>query len=412
MKTFRSLRHRDYRLYFFGQMVSLTGSWMQTTALMWLAWDMTHEAKWPAFIMVSIVGPTLLFGAWGGALADRLPKRRVILCTQFCFFTSALILTSCVLSGIVTRWLLLGLMLLHGSIQAIDLPTRLAWVPDLVPREDLVNAVALNSLLFNVARTIGPALAGIALAYAGPATCFLINAFSYLAVIVALSLMSRGAGDTVVDGVRDTTGGFRIVRRDAVLRTTMVLAGLVAIAGWPTLSLLPAYAERVLGQDQKGFSLLMSCLGGGALLGAATTATFGRESRQNLLMLVGVGCVCTMLAGLSQVGHFYWACAEAVVFGFGMILFFSTGQAIVQMQARPTQRGKVMGIWAMIMSGGTPLGNVVFGPLADVVGVDRVLLVQAGLMSIVVVALATMRVRLRRRTRSLPLEVGPTTPIT
>lgn len=395
MKTFRSLRHRDYRLYFFGQMVSLTGSWMQTTALMWLAWEMTHQARWSAFIMAAIVGPTLLFGAWGGSLADRIPKRRLILRTQLGFCASALILTACVLFDVITPWLLLALMLLHGSIQAIDLPTRLAWVPDLVPREDLINAVALNSLLFNVARTLGPALAGVGLAFAGPAACFLLNAVSYLAVILALSLMSERADAAGAPKARDSTGGFTIVRSDRVLRVAMLLAGLVAVGGWPTLSLLPAFAERVLHQDEKGYALLLSCLGVGALIGAAVTATFARESRQNLLMLVGVTCVSAMLAALSQVRDFHAALAFSVVFGFGMILFFSTGQSIVQMRARPAQRGKVMGIWAMIMSGGTPIGNVVFGPLADSIGVDLVLLVQAALMSIVVAVLAAICIRAR-----------------
>src|SRR3984885_12818309 len=139
MQTFRSLRHRNYRLYFIGQMISLTGSWMQTTALMWLAYDLTHESKWPAFLMVAMIGPTLLLGAWAGALADRCRKHSLIVRTQIGFLLSAGLLTTLAFAGLIEIWLLLALMFCHGIIQAIDLPSRLAFVPELVEREDLIN---------------------------------------------------------------------------------------------------------------------------------------------------------------------------------------------------------------------------------------------------------------------------------
>ena len=158
--TFRSLRHRNYRRYFFGQAVSFTGSWMQSAALMWLLYDRTGDPRWPSWILVAQVGPTLLLGTWGGGLADRYPKRRLIFATQAAFLVHAIVLTLLVATHLATPLLILGLMVVSGVIQAIDLPARLAFVTDLVPKEDLINAVGLNSPVFNSARMIGPAAAG------------------------------------------------------------------------------------------------------------------------------------------------------------------------------------------------------------------------------------------------------------
>src|SRR5436190_2777278 len=172
MRTFRSLRHPNYRLYFVGQLVSLVGSWTQITALIWLAHEETHQARWPAFLAAVQIGPTFLLGPWGGALADRVPRRGLIVRTQFAFLTCALILLALHLAGQLTVGAMLAVMFAHGVVQAIDLPARLAFVPGLVDREDLGTAVALNSLLFNVARALGPALAAVLLESAGAEWCF------------------------------------------------------------------------------------------------------------------------------------------------------------------------------------------------------------------------------------------------
>src|SRR5262249_41633257 len=179
--TFRSLRHRNYRLYFFGQMVSLVGSWMQTTALMWLAYELTRQSLWPALVPAVQVLPTFLLGAWGGALADRWPKRSLIFLTQAAFMALALVLAGLVLARAATPWQLLAVSVGWGVIQAVDLPARLAFVMDLAGREDVVNAVALNALLFNVARAVGPAVGGALLVWLGPGPCVLVNGLSYLA---------------------------------------------------------------------------------------------------------------------------------------------------------------------------------------------------------------------------------------
>lgn len=385
--TFRSLRHRNYRLYFIGQMISLVGSWMQTTALMWLAYDLTHESKWPAFLTVAMIGPTLLLGAWSGGLADRSHKHSLIVRTQIGFCCSATLLTVCTFAGFINIALLLSLMFIHGVIQSIDLPSRLAFIPDLVERDDLINTVALNSVQFNVARALGPAIAGIVLAAVGPAMCFLINALSYVAVLFALLSMKGFKEHPRQVRNENSQSGFAVLRRQPQLLMLILLAGWASIAGWPLLALLPAFAEKVLGMAEGGYSTMLSAVGIGALTAALTAATFGTENRKRGLLVVGLACVGAGLGGLSQMREIIGAAVCCGLFGFGMILFLATGQAAVQLGAANEHRGKVMGVWAMMLSGGAPLGNLMFGPAADEWGVTSILQIQALLMGVAVTAL-------------------------
>ena len=382
MHTFRSLRHRNYRLYFIGQMISLIGSWMQTTALMWLAYDLTHESKWPAFLMVAMIGPTLLLGAWAGGLADRCRKHTLIVRTQIAFLTSASLLAFLVYSGNINIWLMLGLMVCHGIVQAVDLPSRLAFVPDLVERDDLINTVALNSVQFNVARAIGPAIAGILLAATGPAVCFFLNAISYVAVLTALLLMRDFRESHSAAKSQTTESGLAVLRRHPRLMVLILLAGWVSASGWPLLALLPAFAEKILGLKEGGYSTMLSSVGVGALFAALMAATFGNEGRQRWLLVFGLTAVCIALFGLSRARELYAASICCGVFGFGMILFLATGQAAVQLGVPSEHRGKIMGFWAMMLAGGNPIGNVIFGPAADAFGVATIIAVQAVTMSV------------------------------
>jgi predicted MFS family arabinose efflux permease len=366
--TFRSLRHRNYRLYFFGQIISLTGSWVQTTALMWLAFDLTHESKWPAMVAAAQIFPTFLFGAWGGVLADRWPKRSLIFLTQAAFMAVALGLAGLVLLGVVVPWHLLVIAAAGGLINALDLPARLAFVVDMVGREDLLNAVALNSSLFNRARALGPAVGGLLLAWLGPGACFLVNGLSYVAVLVALARMdtegSVGAADGR-SGLRSFLGGFGYLARKPGLAVLFVLVGMMTMFGWPFLALLPGLAQHTLGVQERGYSLLLSGTGLGALLAALVVATFGSLSRRRQFIAAGVGLTTAALLGLSATTNLAVAVACCGLIGFGLILFLATSQAVVQLGAADHNRGRVMGIWSMTLSGAVPLGNLLFGPAAD-----------------------------------------------
>ncbi len=409
--TFRSLQSPDYRLYFFGQIISYTGSWMQSAALMWLVFDRTHDPLWPPLMLVAQVGPTLVFGALGGALADRWPKRSLIFATQSGFLGTAIALTLLVGGDMVDPWLLFAVQLVNGLIQSIDLPARLAFVPVLVPREHLINAVALNSLLFNSARAIGPALAGALFLLAdtvvtagwlvgsrpvilGALWCFTLNALSYVAVLMALRRI-RASGARTADYERGSVlDGLRYVIAHPHLGGLLVLTGCVSIAAWPALSLFPAYTSLALGHAEKEYSVLVSCLGSGALIAALTNATFGTIARRGFFLGLGAGLAAFGLLGLSLAESLIAAGGAAGCLGFGLILYLSTGQSALQLSVPDATRGRVMALWAMTLSASAPIGHLLAGTAATEWPIRTVLTALAsatGLLAVAVIGLVVAR---------------------
>ena len=377
-RTFRSLRHRNYRLYFAGQLVSFTGSWMQSAALMWLVFDATHAPLWPPLLLVAQVGPTLLLGPWGGALADRLPKRRLIAGTQLAFLGIALTLTALVASNWHHPWLLFGVMACSGVVQAVDLPARLAFVPDLVPRDDLINAVSLNSLLFNSARAVGPAQAGRlfqlgdarvrsgALPGSRPVTvgalwCFGLNAVSVAAVLLALNRIDVPPDPAAGREPGRLLDGLRYVAARPPLLAMLLLVGLMCVCGWPAVSLFPAYTHAALGHAEREYSLLVSSLGAGALVGALVTATVGSVRLRPVLLAGGAGLATAGLGGLAVAGSLPLALASGAVLGGGLVLVLSTGQSAVQLSVPDEMRGRVMALWAMTLAASAPVGHLLAG---------------------------------------------------
>jgi MFS family permease len=379
--AFRSFRHRNYRLYFFGQLVSLTGTWMQTTALMWLAFELTHESKWPAIITAAGWIPTFLLGAWGGTLADRWPKRTLLLLTQSALLVLALILAGLVFQGAAKPSTLLIIAIGNGLVQVVDFPARLTLVMDMVGRGDLMNAVGLNSMLFNVTRAIGPALAGWLLVGLGPAMCFFINALSYAAVIWALWLMDSGAWHVSHHSSAKASplAGLAYLLERPRLGALMLLAGLLALCGWPFLALLPAVAHGLTqaadgaGAGTLSYSLMLSGTGFGALAAALVVAAFGSLARHREFLAAGGAIIGGSILGLAWAQSLPLAIACCAAVGFGLALFFTTCQGLVQLSAGDHNRGLIMGIWAMGISGALPLGLLVGGPAADRWGVAVIL---------------------------------------
>jgi len=387
---FRALRHRNYRLYFFGQLVSVIGSWVQTTALMWLAYRLTGQSQWPALIATAQILPTFFLGAWGGALADRVSKRALIFTTQAALLLLAVLLGGLVLSGHVTTWQLLAISLAVGVVNAIDLPARLSFVMDMVGREDLVNAVALNSLLFNAARVMGPAIGGLMLTRLGPGHCFLINGLSFFAVLAALALMdvSGTSRSPPRPGLRALLDGWGHVARRPALACLMAMTGLISLFGWPFLTLLPALADSTLagqgtalteapGADAlehgAGYSQLLVGTGCGALLAAFTLAAFSGPRWRRPFLIAAVAAAAAGLCGLALVREMVAAVAGCAVVGFGLVLFNATSQSMVQLSTNDDNRGRVMGIWSIIICGAMPPGNLCVGWGADTWGVSPVL---------------------------------------
>ena len=380
--TFRSLKHRNYRLYFFGQIVSFTGSWMQNAALMWLVYEKTADPVWPPLLLVAQVGPTLVLGAWGGALADRVPKRGLVFATQSAFLATAMLMTLVVAADLVEPWLLLAVQVVNGVVQSVDLPTRLAFVSDLVPRPDLINAVSLNSMLFNSARAIGPALSGLLFLLAdaviragwlpgsravtlGAVWCFALNSLSYAAVLFALRAIDvAGEPRRSALPAEGMLGGFRYVLTRPRLAGLLLLTGLLCVFGWPVISLFPTYTDQALGHAETEYSVLVSSVGAGALVAALTNATFGTVGRRGFFLLAGASVTAAGLVALAAAQSLGAAVLAAGSLGFGLILFLSTGQSAVQLSVSDETRGRVMALWAMTLSASAPVGHLLAGVAA------------------------------------------------
>jgi len=408
--TFRSLRHRNYRLYFLGQIVSFTGTWMQSAALMWLMYDRTGDPRWPSWLLVAQIGPTLVLGTWGGHLADRHPKRQLITLTQAAFLANAALLAAAVAADLAVAAVVLTLQVVTGVIQAVDLPARLAFVPDLVPREDLINAVGLNSLLFNSARAVGPAVASglfwAAKGFApllpgshhvtlGAVLCFALNALSFVAVLAALRAI-RVPGDARAHGgaAGSAWDGVRYLWEHRALGALVALTLLLCVFGWPVQTLLPAYTRTRLGLAEDAYGLLVSAVGAGALVAALATATFGTVGRRAGFLVAGAAAAAGGLFGLSAAGAMPTAAACCGCVGFGLILFLSTGQSTLQLAVPDARRGRVMALWAITLSASAPLGHLFAGEAAanfGVVPVLRGMAAGAGVVTVALVALVTGR---------------------
>jgi MFS family permease len=371
--TFRSLRHRDFQLYFAGQAVSFTGTWVQSTALLWSVYTFSdHDPVWPPLVLVATIGPTLLFGAVGGALADRFAKRPLILLCQVLFLVNAALLTGLVWFDLVTPPVAVALAVMNGLVQAVDIPARLAFVPELIQKDDLVNAVGLNSLLFNLGRAVGPGLAGVVFLLVGQAcepsdvtrvgatVCFALNAISYAAVIAGLLAMRAGAPAARRKGGR-LSEGVQFVWRNKPLAGLLACTLAMSLFGWPLLTLFPAYTRTVLGQAEKEYSWLVSALGGGALVAALANATFGKLSLARPFVVVGSSLTAAAVFGMTFVDHLLPAAACSAVFGFGMILYLSTGQSVLQLSTPDHARGRVLALWPMTLSGGAVGGHLLCG---------------------------------------------------
>jgi len=409
--TFRSLRHRNYRRYFLGQIVSFVGSWMQSAALMWLLYDRTGDPRWPSWILVAQVGPTLLLGAWGGGLADRYSKRKLILATQSAFLAHALTLTLLLAFDLAAPAVILGFMIVSGVVQAVDLPARLAFVTDLVPKEDLINAVGLNSLLFNSARAIGPALAALVFLVAeavaplvpsrtspvtlGAAACFGLNAVSFLAVLAALwGIVAPESPARAKAGNNGMWDGFSYLRERSSMGALVLLTLMLCVFGWPLVTLLPAYTRTQLGRGEQTYSLLVSALGLGALGAALATATFGTTERRGKFLVVGAVTGTLGLLGVAQATRPELAALGCATSGFGLILYLSTGQSTLQLAVPDDRRGRVLALWAMTLSASAPLGHLLAGHAVTLVGIGPVLIAMAtgaGLVAVGIAILVALR---------------------
>jgi len=371
--TFAALKHRNFRLFFVGQLVSLTGSWMQNTAQSWLVYQLTGSKV--LLGTVAAVGslPMLLLSVWGGSLADRHPKRTVVLFTQTGMMLLAFVFAALVWSGHIQPWHILVLAALGGVAMAFDMPARQAFMVEMTSREDLMNAVSLNSSIVNGARVVGPAVAGVLMAQVGMTWCFLLNGLSFIAVLAGLLMMRLPRfvppAEPTSTG-RHVLEGFAYVAGHRRVRILLLLFGVVGIFGWSYSVLLPAYATDILHVGEGGYGALLSANGLGALLGALTVATYGNRVRPRLMILGGLWLFSAMLLLLAVVRWYPLVLACMAVGGWGMLLYFATTNTLIQTSVSDAMRGRVMGIWALVFGGMMPIGGLESGLLSQAIGVS------------------------------------------
>jgi MFS family permease len=385
--TFQALRHRDYRLYFYSQAISLIGTWLQQAALVWLAYDLTGLSRWTGLVSMATILPTAFLAPFSGWLADRFPKKKIVQLAQTGMLLQAASLAALVWMGHATPERLVLWSLFAGMMQAIDLPTRLSYIKELTGPEDLSNAVALNSMQFNLARALGPALAAGLLAWVGPTWCFALNALSYLAVLAGLFLMHAPGLKVKTPGGRSGIWeGVRFASSHPPVGRLLVLVALVSLAGWPVLSLLPQLAVSRLGWHETGYGTLLSAVGLGAVLASILVARRMHAASPWAYLRAGIAVAAVGELVLAFATHGFFGLLGSFLLGMGLILFIPTAQGVVQMATSDNLRGRVMALWTMGMSLATPLGNAVTGPLADTLGVSVVLTGMATLMACLLAA--------------------------
>ncbi|MFZ1130145.1 MAG: MFS transporter [Terriglobales bacterium] len=369
--TLRALRHRNFQLFFSGQLISLIGTWMQTVAQAWLVYRMTKSALLLGSVGFASQIPVFLIAPFGGITADRTNRQRLVITTQICAMILAGILALLCLSGRVQVWHIFGLAALLGVVNAFDIPGRQAFLVDMVGKEDLMNAIALNSSMFNGARVIGPAIAGILVAKIGEGWCFAANSLSYIAVIVGLLLMRVHSAprSSQHSPIEDIIEGFRWVNQTRIIRALLLLIGLVSLVAMPYTVLMPVFADKVLHGGARGLGILMGATGVGALFGALTLAA-KTGGVKGLGRWVAISCASLGISLFCfSFSHTFWL---SVLFllpaGYSMMLQMACSNTLIQTMVPDQLRGRVMSVYSMMFMGMAPFGAFFGGALAHRIG--------------------------------------------
>lgn len=393
----RALGHRDYRLFWAGQLVSLVGTWMQTVGQSWLVLELTNSPLRLGLIGTLQYAPMLLFAFVGGALADRVRKRRLILVTQTALMGQAFALSALAWGGHVEYWHVAALAVLYGLAQTVDMPARQSFIADLVGREDIMSAIALNSAVFNGARVIGPAVAGLLVARYGVALAFFLNGLSFVAVIIALLLVRiEGAprprhGSTMLEEI---AAGARYASGTPVISLVLGLILAVSLFVINFNTLVPLLARDVLHEGAHGFGLLMASLGIGAVVGALALALVGPVRPAVSVLITGALVVSGATMALAAVRSFRMAAGVLLVIGCAQILFTASCNTTLQVTAPDRLRGRIMSLYALVFVGSSPFGSFFVGSVAEKLGV-RAACALGGGCGLVLVALLALRWRRR-----------------
>jgi MFS family permease len=372
-RGFSALAIRNYRLFWFGQLISLTGTWMQRTAQDWLVIQLTHSPFDLGLVTAFQFLPITLLTLVGGVFIDRWPKHRLLLITQIALLLQAAVFTVLVATGLIQIWHVYILAAVQGLVNAIGNPARQAFVPELVGRSRLVNAIALNSMLFNGARIVGPAVAGVLIANLGIPPALFLNAVSFLAVIGGLLLMDPRAFEIRPRAASGPVGrrlleGLRYVRQTPDVLLIMLLMGAIGTFGYNFSVVLPLVAGFLLKTSAAGFGGLSAFLGLGSLVAALTTA-YARQVTPRRLV-AGAATFSLLLGGVAASTHFALTALLLVALGFAGIIFTTTANTLLQLTVPDDLRGRVLSLYILLFAGTTPLGGFLIGSLSSMFGVS------------------------------------------
>ncbi len=403
-----AFRHRNYRIFFTGQAVSLVGTWMQQVAQAWLVLQLTGDPIWLGVVAAAQFIPVMILGLFAGVAADALPKRQTLVGTQIVMMTLAVILAVLTVTGLVQVWMILVLAILLGCANAVDMPVRHSFAIELVGREDVGNAVALNSAMFNGSRIVGPALAGLTIGAFGVAVAFAINAVSFLAVIVALLLLDDSAlrtrpriatprsAEAVVINLKE---GLHYVRRTPLVLLAVLVVGGVATFGMNFSVLIPAFAADDLASGAAGFGFLMAASGVGSLIAALALAFRGKPRTSR----IASGAIVLGLASMvmATTSTYLIALALMVLIGYGGISMAATANATIQLAVPDQLRGRVMSVYTTIFASSAPIGGLLMGAIASGFGASVAIGV-GGVLSALVGLAAAAWLRGQRQAAPVP----------
>jgi len=367
---FSALYFRDFRLFWLGQLISLSGTWMQSVAQGWLVYSLTKSPFYLGIVAAASTLPILLFTLIGGIAADRFRKRNLIILTQVLSIIPALILGILTDLNIITVYQVIALAFFLGTVNAFDMPARQSFLAEMVGKGHLLNAIALNSAAFNGARIIGPVIAGLTIAYMGLPACFYLNAASFVAVIIALSMMKiKGEITASSKGFfRDVSEGLHFIKEQKDILYLIILISVFSLFGIPFTSFLPVFAEETFHAGAKGLGLLVSATGLGAFSAAVIIAVKG--DIENKWRYMSVAGLCFSLALLAvSISKVFWLSLILLIFtGWGIVSFLATANSFIQLSTPDNLRGRVISVYSLVFLGFTPIGNSIIGIAADSIG--------------------------------------------
>lgn len=387
-QSFSALSFRDFRLFWFGQIISLSGTWMQSVAQGWLVYSLTKSPFYLGIVAAANALPILLFTLIGGVIADRFQKRNLLLITQGLSIIPAIMLGILTSMGIATVWHVAVLAFFLGTINAIDIPVRQSFLAEMVGKGHIVNAIALNSAAFNGARIIGPMIAGLTISYLGIPACFFLNAASFIAVITALSRMQiKGEIKAVHEGVlSDVMKGFTFIRESRQSMHVILLITVFSLVGLPYISLLPVFAEEVFHMGAKGLGFLVGASGIGALAAALGIAVKGDIKNKTRFMSFAGVCFSVALFVFSFSDIFLVSLVVIMLGGWGMVSYLAAANSYLQVSVPDELRGRVMSVYSFVFLGTVPIGNAIMGLVADNIGTPNAVSV-AGIICIIASAI-------------------------